>query len=171
MVELKSIHKEAIPAALEKAERYRLLNDPQNAESICRDVLRVDSQNPEALVLLVLALTDQFGKNLRVAVNHAQEVLPRIRDEYRRTYHEGVICERWAKAQLEQGLPGYLVHDWFSRALERYEKAETLRPAGNDDAILRWNACARIMKRHDEIRPKPQDQSIEAGFEDEVPFR
>ena len=171
MAELKSISKQAIPKALAKAEKYRLLNDPRNSESICRDVLRADAENPEALVMLLLALTDQFGKNLRVAVYHAEEVLPRIRDEYARTYYEGVVCERWAKAQAEQGVPGYIVYDWLCRAMGLYEKATAISPPDNDDAILRWNACARIIKRNDQIKPKPQDQSIEAGFEDEVPFR
>ncbi|MCZ6542173.1 MAG: hypothetical protein O6941_06675 [Planctomycetota bacterium] len=171
MVELKAISKQAIPSALDKAQRYRLLNDPQNAESICRDVLRADSNNQEALVLLLLTLTDQFGKDLRVAVHHAQEVLPRIEDKYERTYHGAVICERWAKAQLARGAPGYAVYEWFCRALDAYEQAQAGSPPGNDDAILRWNACARIMKRNEQIRSKPQDQSIEAGFEDEVPYR
>ena len=122
-------------------------------------------------MLIVLALTDQFGKNLKVALHHAQEVLPRLTDDFHRTYYEGVICERWAKSQLEQGAPGYAVYEWFTRALQLYEKAMEISPPGNDDGILRWNACARIMKRHEEIKPKPQDTSIEAGFEDEVPYR
>ena len=171
MVELKSISKAAIPAALAKAEKYRLLSDPQNAESICRDVLRTDSENQEALVILTLALTDQFGRKLRVAVHHAQEVLPRLTNEYQQVYYGGVICERWAKAQFDQGTPGYAVYEWFSQALALYENAEKISPPGNEDARLRWNAVARIMKRHEQIKPKPQDVSIEAGFEDEVPFR
>ncbi len=171
MAELKSIHPRAVPAALAKAERYRLLNDPQNTESICRDVLRVDPENQQALVLILLSLTDQFGKNLRVAVHHAQEVLPRLTDEYQRAYYEGVVCERWAKSLLEQGAPGFVVYEWFSRALQQFERAESLSPPDNDDAILRWNAVSRVLKRHEQIRPKPQDQSIEEGFEDEVPFR
>ena len=171
MIELKSISKDAIPAALAKAEKYRLLNDPQNAESICRDVLRTEPENQEALVIAVLAMTDQFGKKLRVAVHHAQELLPRLASEYHKAYYGGVICERWAKAQFDQGAPGYAVFEWFSQALALFEQAEKLAPAGNEDARLRWNAVARIMKRHEQIRPKPQDVSIEAGFEDEVPFR
>jgi hypothetical protein len=171
MVELKSISKEAIPKALAKAEKYRLLNDPQDAESICRDVLRTDPENQAALVIVVLAMTDQFGKKLRVAVHHAQEVLPRLADEYRKAYYGGVICERWAKAQFDDGAPGYAVFEWFSQALALYEKAEKIAPSGNEDARLRWNAVARFMIRHEQIKPKPQDVSIEAGFEDEVPFR
>ena len=38
-----------MPAALEKALRYRLLNEPVEAESICRDVLEVDPDNQAAL--------------------------------------------------------------------------------------------------------------------------
>ena len=41
MFELKRLSADAIPAALEKALRYRLLNDPAEAESICHDVLRI----------------------------------------------------------------------------------------------------------------------------------
>jgi len=42
MYELKRLTKEAVPRALEKAERYRLLNEPTEAESICQDILRVE---------------------------------------------------------------------------------------------------------------------------------
>ena len=55
MSELKSLHKDAIPAALEKAERYRLLNEPGEAESICLDILHVDPENQQAIVTLLLA--------------------------------------------------------------------------------------------------------------------
>jgi hypothetical protein len=171
MFELRPIHKDAIPSALEKADTYRLLNQPQNAESICRDILRVDPDHQAALELMLLSLTDQFGKNLKVAVQHTQELLPRITDEYQRTYYDGVIKERWARSQFDANAPGYVVFDWINQAMECYQAAEKLSPKGNDDPILRWNTCARYVKRHDQIRPLEQDQSIEAGFEDEVPFR
>ena len=64
-LELKTIARDGIPHALEKAERYRLLNDPAQAESICRDVLAVDADNQDALRALILALTDQFGAQRR----------------------------------------------------------------------------------------------------------
>ncbi len=171
MFDLKPLSQDAVPAAIEKAQHYRLLNEPREAESICRDVLRVDSENQPALVLLLLTLTDQFSRQLRVAVHHAQEILPRITDEYVRTYYSGVACERWAKAQLERGAPGYAAFEWFQKALDFYAKAEELSPSDNDDAILRWNTCARILKRNEQIRPKPQDQSLQAGFGDDVPYR
>src|SRR2546422_2856210 len=80
--ELKSIHKETVRAALEKAERYRLLNEPGEAESICLDVLRIDPENQQAFVALLLALTDQFEEGFADRVKRAREVLPRLRDDY-----------------------------------------------------------------------------------------
>ena len=106
MFELKQLSADAIPAALEKALRYRLLNDPAEAESICHDVLRIDPENQQALVNLLLALTDRFGKGYAVGVTQAQEVLSHLHDAYERAYYAGIICERRAKAQLSQGHPG-----------------------------------------------------------------
>ena len=98
--ELKPISKESVPAALQKAERYRLINDPSSAESICLDVLTVEPENQQALVTLLLAITDQFAEGPTEGVRRAREVLPRLDDEYKRAYYAGIICERCAKAQL-----------------------------------------------------------------------
>ncbi len=147
MFELKPLSKEAIPAALDKAMRYRLLDEPGEAESICHDVLRVEPENQHALVILLLALTDRFGKGYAVGITQAQEVLPRLRDPYERAYYAGLVSERRAKAQLRQSGPGsgFAAYQLLREAMARYEKAEAIRPAGNDDALLRWNACARII--------------------------
>ena len=117
MFELKPISKEAIPAALAKAERYRLLNEPREAESICRDVLSVDPGNREALVGLLLALTDQFGRDFDVDIQAARMLLPDLPTAYEQAYYAGVICERWGKALLAQGMPGQIAHDWFREAV------------------------------------------------------
>src|SRR5215467_6916201 len=106
MFDLKPLHQDAIPAALEKALRYRLLNEPAEAESICLDVLQADPNNQQALVTLLLALTDQFGRNFAVSATQAHEVLGRIRDPYEHAYYSGIINERQAKVQLEQKTPG-----------------------------------------------------------------
>src|SRR5262245_61420216 len=106
MFELKPLSTDGIPAALEKAVRYRLLNEPGEAESICHDVLRIDPDNQQALVILLLALTDRFGKGYAVGVTQAQEFLPRLRDPYERAYYDGIIRERRAKALLQHGTPG-----------------------------------------------------------------
>ena len=148
---LKPITHEGIPAALQKAERYRLLNESWAAESICLDVLQIDSDNQEALVSLLLAITDQFGDAPAEGVRRAREVLPRLTNEYERIYYAGIICERRARAQLDGGALGSaeVAAEWYRDAMRWYEKAETMRPAGNDEAILRWNTCVRMLERYE----------------------
>lgn len=165
MFELKRLSKEAVPAALEKALRYRLLNEPAEAESICHDVLAIDPENQEALVLLLLALTDRFGKGYAVGVTQAQEVLSRLQSEYERAYYAGIICERRAKAQLQQGHPGssHNAYEFLREAMSCFEKAEAHRPPRNDDALLHWNTCARIIM-HNQLSPRPEE-NIELPLE------
>lgn len=152
MFNLKPLSKEAIPAALDKARHYRLLNEPAAAESICLDVLAVDPENQEALIDIVLAMADRFGKDYAVGDNHVNEFLPRIKDEYARSYYTGIVYERRAKAILAK--EGINAFEMFRQAMDCFEKAEAIRPAGNDDAILRWNGCARIIQRN---RLEPRD--------------
>ena len=147
-MEYKRISQAALPAALQKAERYRLLNEPTQAESICRDVLAVEPQNQTALVTLLLALTDQFRAHSTSCVRRAEEVLAGIADEYQRVYYAGIIRERWALALLEGGDPGRQAFTWLADAMKHYEAAEARAAgSGNDDAILRWNSCARVIER------------------------
>jgi len=145
MFGLKSINKEAIPRALEKAERYRLLNESAEAESICLDVLQIDPDNQQALIMLLLALTDQF--NRRLPETRPRELLARLHGEYERAYYAGIICERKARAHLDLDYPGarFAAYEGLREAMIWYEKAEEIRPQGNDDSILRWNACARTI--------------------------
>lgn len=159
-MELKPLSREGIPAALAKAERYRFLNEPGEAESICLDVLAIDPDNQQALVTLLLALTDQFGDELPIHLAEARDVLPRLRDEYERVYYAGIICERRAKAQIYHRGPGSLfaAYDWLRQAMAWYEKAEAMRSPGNDDAILRWNTCARILQRNPQFEPQPEER-------------
>jgi tetratricopeptide (TPR) repeat protein len=163
MFELKRLSEDAIPAALEKALRYRLLNEPHEAESICQDVLNVDSKNQEALVLLLLALTDTFSEGHAAGARQAQEVLSRLEDPYERAYYAGIICERQAKARLLQGHPGasHDAYEFLSEAMEWFEKAESLRPPNNDDALLRWNTCARMITTN-RLTPRLQEP-VEIG--------
>src|SRR6202047_5515273 len=147
MSELKSLHKEAIPAALEKATRYRLLNEPAEAESICLDVLKADPENQEALVTLLLALSDHFEKGYGVSDTQAKELLSRIKSEYERAYYTGIFAERRAKTKLTQNTPDcrFQAYDLLREAMEWFEKAEAVRPPGHDDALLRVTPCHRIM--------------------------
>jgi hypothetical protein len=156
--DLKSISNEGVPKALEKAERYRLLNEPSLAESICLDILAISPSHQQALISLLLARTDQFDTG--ATLESAQEVLNRIEGEYERAYYAGLIWERKAHSHLRQGGLSSNANTYHSlrEAMQHYERAETLRPAGNDDAILRWNACARVLMRHPEIRPLPHSE-------------
>ena len=158
MFQLKSLSREGITAALDKAERYRLLNEPREAESICLDVLEIDSENQKALVILLLSITDQFGRRAPDATRQARELLPRLRDEYERTYYAGIIFERQAKAVLKRGMPGgeFQAYDWFRNAMDLFEKAESIRPPGNDDALLRWNTCVRSIMQY-KLTPRQED--------------
>jgi len=153
-MELKPITRAGVPAALQKAERYRLLNDSTAAESICLDILQVEPDNQQALVTLLLAITDQFADDAGDSVKRARDVLPRLSDDYKRAYYSGIIAERKAKALVRRGGLGVadVAHDWFRDAMHWYEKAEAIRPAGNDEAILRWNTCARMLGRHEPRR-------------------
>lgn len=158
MRELKPLSRDTVDAALAKAERYRLLNEPGEAESICLDVLAVDAHNQSALITLLLALTDQFGTTSD-AHQRARQILATLDSEYDKAYYAGIIAERRAKAQLAHGGPGSSVgaHDWIAEAMRHFERAEWLRPVGNDDARLRWNACARFLDRHPQLRPSADD--------------
>ena len=163
MHQLKIIDREAILAALERAERYRLLNEPEQAESICQDIIAVDDQNEMARITMLLALTDQFPTNLSDAFPKATEVAEQLRREYDRTYYTGLVYERRAAAHFDQAAArcGPLAHSWYEKALAAYEKAESLRRPGNDEAILRWNACVRVMERHPSIEPDQLDSAPE----------
>jgi hypothetical protein len=158
-MELKSLHKDAIPAALAKAERYRLLHEPWQSESICQDVLSIDPQNEAALITLILALTDQFEHG--VPVQEAKDVIPRLREEYDRAYYSGIISERRAKCLLQQSRHGSgpIVYEWLHEAMGWYEKAEAIRPPANDDALLRWNTCARMLMKNPQVQPAQQERS------------
>ncbi len=152
---LKSISHAGIAAALQKAHRYRLLNDSVAAESICLDVLEVDPGNDEALAMHVLAITDQFtGVHAEDRVR-AAEAIARLTDPYKNAYYSGVLCERWAKAIRLRGGPqsAEMAYDWIEKALACYAKAEELAGAGNDEAILRWNTCVRMLTRDPHLRP------------------
>jgi hypothetical protein len=155
MFQIKRIAKESIPAALEKAERYRLLGEPGLAESICLDILEADRQNARAIVMLLLAITDQFSDPSSSGdVGRARQLLPLLQNDYEKKYFAGIICERKGLSILTQGMEGghFAVYEWLREAMEFFEKAEAIRPPGNDDAILRWNTCARLIMRH-ELKP------------------
>jgi hypothetical protein len=161
MAEFKPISRDAVPLALEKAERYRLLNEPAQAESICLDVLEVDPENQRGLVLLVLALTDQFHTEPTDNFLKAQALVTRLQGEYERAYYNGIIFERRGYACALHGRVGSetIAYDWVRRAMDFYEQAEQLRAPGNDDALLRWNSCLRLCERY-HLHPEPEEMFL-----------
>ena len=159
---MKPITKAAIPRALEKAERYRLLNEPVQAESICLDILAADPDNQQALVALILSVTDGFGSGGAPGLHVAREYVGRLEDPYQRDYYEGLVRERDARARLGRPMGSSFAYEGLRAAMTCYERASALSPAGDDDAILRWNACVRtIQQGHLERRPAEMEQLIE----------
>jgi hypothetical protein len=158
--ELKALSPEAVARTIAKAEHYRLLGEPVEAESICLDVLAVDPENHQALVTLLLALTDQFDADVPTALSEAFHAAERLRDPYEHAYYSGIIWERRAKAYLRRGAMGLgpQVYGCLREAMRWYERAEPLRPAGNDDPILRWNTCARLIMRDQRLAPASEEQ-------------
>jgi tetratricopeptide (TPR) repeat protein len=171
----KKITPNVIPIALDKADRYRLLNEPREAESICTDVLDVDPNNKEAQITLLLAITDQFEVDFHAALQRAKNALQTLEGEYEKAYYEGIIHERWAKAQLARGVPDNIARGWFLEAMHGYENAEKLSPPNDPDPVLRWNTCLRFMQRlavqSSERGREGMIRDVEASFGDDVPPR
>ena len=145
-LQLKPISKGGIPAAISKIEVYRYLKEPGEAESICRDILAIEPEHQEALRLLGLAITDQFKGDMSDRYAEAKSLFQSLSDEYQRIYHLGLLDERRAKTQLKTGIPPHILMPTFEKAMDCFEKAASIRPTDNDDAILRWNRCVRLLQ-------------------------
>ena len=144
--EFKIISKSGIAEALAKVQHYRYLNQAEEAESICRDILAADGENQMALRQLGLAITDQFTGGMSDRFNEAHSCFEKLTNHYERSYYLGILNERRAKAQLRAGHRSHTLRASFENALRLYEEAEKVRPQGNDDALLRWNRCLRLMQ-------------------------
>ena len=147
---LKTISPEGIEAALSKVELYRFLNEPEEAESICQDVLAVEPGHQLALRFLGLAITDQFTGSTSDRYAEVENAFQQLTDHYEKLYYTGLLHERRAKAQLRAGRPPHTLLVLLEEAMHSYEEAEMIRPTGNDDAILRWNRCARLIHAYAE---------------------
>ena len=157
MYTLKPISSDSVDGALAKAERYRLLNEPSEAESICRDILEVDPGNRQARISLALALIDEIPEEASSFAT-AMETISHLETPYDRAYYSGIAWERRAKALFSSRGPGSsgYVYEWIVEAMQFFEEAERLRPSGNDSSILRWNACVRFLERHKGLAPRTE---------------
>ncbi len=162
MVELKTLKPEAVASALEMAKRYRLLNEPDEAESICMDILAVEPDHQDALITLLLAVTDKFTESgLQPNFEKSREIVDKLSSAYCKSYYTGIIFERRAKYHLKLGAPksGNVAHAWFVKALQAYGEALAGCDPDNQDAVLRWNSCARFVNNHPDVKPDDSDQS------------
>ncbi len=162
MLTLKSITVEAVPTALEKAQQYRRLNEPNEAESICLDILAAVPEHQEALRTLLLALTDKFSEcGLTPSFEQAREIVNKLDTAHHRAYYTGIIYERRAKYHLRQGGPGAgtTAYIWLIRAMEAFDEAMVESDPKHQDAVLRWNCCARIINSNPEIRAEEGDRT------------
>jgi tetratricopeptide (TPR) repeat protein len=160
--QLKLISAAGIPEAIAKAELYRSLNEPEEAESICRDILAIEPAHQLALRLLGLALTDQFTGGGSDRYREAERTFEQLEDPYEQLYYTGILNERRAKAQLNVGTPHASVLALFEEALRSFAEAEEIRPSGNDDAILRWNRCVRLLQDPAHEWEEPEYVSFDA---------
>lgn len=162
MLTLKSITVEAVPTALAKAQQYRLLNEPNDAESICRDILTVMPEHQEALKTLLLALTDKFAEfGVIPSFEQAREIVGKLDTSHCKAYFSGIIFERRAKFHLKRGGPGSgnEAYMWLVKAMDAFNEAMTECDPKNQDAVLRWNSCARIMNSNPEVHAAEDDRA------------
>ena len=159
---LKTISKAGIPEAISKAELYRSLNEPEEAESICRDILAVEPEHQLALRLLGLAITDQFSGDAADRHGEAEQLFQRLAERYERLYYTGLLHERRAKTQMRVGRPPHTLAPLFAEAMRCFAEAETIRPPDNDDALLRWNRCARLLQGHPGFQQEKESEAFEA---------
>lgn len=163
MFELKPISEESIPKALIRAKHYRLLNEPWQAESICRDILELRPNQQQAVLYLILAITDQFNNEKKSSyVAEAKKFCALLNSEYEQKYYRGIIEERLGKTNLSRNTPRakYIAYENYRSAMEFFEEAQALQPKGNQDAILRWNACVRRINEFNLTR-SPDDQHVQ----------
>jgi tetratricopeptide (TPR) repeat protein len=161
-LKLKTISKDGIAEAISKAEVYRFLNEPEESESICHDILAADPENQTALKILGLAITDEFTGESSDRYSEAESMFLRLTDGYEKQYCLGLLCERLAKAQMRAGRPPHAVTVLFQEAMRHFEAAEKIHPPRNDDAVLRWNRCARLLEK----LPRVESFSRPESFED-----
>lgn len=166
MLQLKPLHKASIPKAIDKAAHYRLLNEPWQTESICRDILDVEPEHQPAILNLILALTDQFGQQKPSCQIEAKELCRRLTNEYDKKYYRGLIEERTGKVAIRRTTPRarYIAYEHYRNAMNFYEEAEKIHPEDNEDAVLRWNACARSIQEY-KLKRSPEEDHIQPFME------
>jgi hypothetical protein len=159
--QLKTISRDGIAEAISKAELYRYLHEPEETESICHDVLAADPGNQMAMRLLGLAITDQFSGQSSDRYGEVERIFQDLSSLYERHYYTGILYERRAKAHLRAGFPRQILESSFLQAMHCFEEAEKNRPSNNDDALLRWNRCVRLLETLPQTEGRPAEEFLE----------
>jgi len=158
---LKAISKSGIDEAISKAELYRYLNEPEETESICHDILAIEPGHQVASRMLAMAITDQFDGSAADRFGEAEKILRRLNDRYEQLYYLGILYERRAKALLRARRAPHTLLPFFEEAMRCFSQAAEIRPKDNDDAILRWNRCVRILQSNPEFAAEKEHVAIE----------
>ena len=148
--ELKRLADKNLGAAIGLAAHYRNLNEPEQAESICRDVLAVAPENVDALRTLGLALTDRFPTCWMTLFDEACTTFRKLPSDYERTYYLGIAWERYALAQAAGGRSRNAINA-FEDAMEHFEKAQELAAKDDPSPILHYNRCVRAVTNSAEL--------------------
>jgi hypothetical protein len=163
--DLKLLPSGEMATALAMAQRCRDVGEPEEAESICLDVLESESGNQEARVLLLLARTDLLDRGLPSGVERAREALSKLTGDYERAYYAGIVCERQARYLLRARgrRSSFVAWDWFRYAMEHFEEAIEHAP-DRVEAVLRFNTCIRLIQGNRHCVPSP-DEDEAPGIE------
>lgn len=162
-LKLKTISKNGIGQAISKAELYRYLAEPEESESICRDILAVEGDNQSALRMLGLAISDQFLGGRLDRWPEVESIFETLTDPYERLYYTGLLHERRAKAQLRAGQSLRMLVPLIENAMICFEQAERVRPPDNDDALLRWNRCVRLLQTLPAVEREEEAPALEVA--------
>jgi len=148
--ELKQLRARDLEAAVALAKHYRDLNQPEDAESICRDILDVSPGSDDAWRTLGLALTDQFPTSWMRLFDDACAAFAKLSSHYERMYYTGIAWERYAKAQLELGNNKNAIHA-FEQAIRLFDEADELGSSEDPGPILHYNRCIRALTTTPEL--------------------
>jgi hypothetical protein len=122
----------------------------------------VDPEHQLALRLLGLAITDQFCGDGSDRHSEAGRLFQKLTADYERTYYTGLMHERRAKAQMRLGRPLHTLAPLFAEAMRCFAEAEVIHPPDNDDAILRWNRCARLLQGDPSFHDERESETLDA---------
>lgn len=164
-LKLYNIRISAVAEALQKAQQYRSLLEPEIAESICLDALNIDPDNQAVLVVYILALLDQISRSENQSqIKTIERTIEQLTSQYQRYYYTGLLNERRARHLLTQAMSHSFAYDYFIEALRFYQHAIDRCPEKNDEAILRWNSCIRTIEK-EKLKPRRDSYDLMVDME------